>query len=307
MGHMKAYLPSEVDFRIEEIPNRTEPQNVLMCTPDYFDIIDVKNVHMEGQAGKLNKKEALRQWESLKKAYQQLLSKGILKDYWEIKGQPSCEDMVFCANQTFPWKTAAGEKVVVLSEMRHPSRQQEVPFFKTLFESKGYQTLRLKNAEMFEGMGDAIPHFGKNLIYGGYGHRTKKETYDELAALLNVTIVCLELIDERFYHLDTCFVPLDEDSVMLCPEAFTLDGLKVIESMFTNVFRIPAFEAAALFSLNAHTVNNVENGKKAAILHYGSKFTFEVLEKNGFEIIEIDTSEFMKSGGSVFCMKMMAY
>ena len=37
----------------------------------------------------------------------------------------------------------------------------------------------------------------------------------------------------------------------------------------------------------------------------GSTITVDVLKKEGYDVVEIDTSEFMKSGGSVFCMKMM--
>ena len=33
----------------------------------------------------------------------------------------------------------------------------------------------------------------------------------------------------------------------------------------------------------------------------------EKLKGEGFKVYEVDTSEFMKSGGSVFCMKMMHY
>ena len=31
------------------------------------------------------------------------------------------------------------------------------------------------------------------------------------------------------------------------------------------------------------------------------------LRSAGFNVVEVDTSEFMKSGGSVFCLKMMVY
>ena len=30
-------------FSINEIEKREEPTNVLLCTPDYFEIIDIKN------------------------------------------------------------------------------------------------------------------------------------------------------------------------------------------------------------------------------------------------------------------------
>lgn len=294
---------NNISFSINDIKDRTDPTRVLMCSPDYFDIVDVKNVHMQGHIGNTDKAQVNAQWQSLKDAYDALLTNKVLDEVSVIPGAKDCEDMVFCANQTLPWKMEDGSEVVVMSRMRHESRQREVPYFEEFFKNKGFKPLHFNNVKMFEGMGDVIPHPGKRLLYGGYGHRTTAEAYDELATMLQTPVVALELINPKFYHLDTCFVPLSKDSVMLCKEAFTEEGLAMIRQLFTKVYYIPEYEAEKYFSLNAHAFN--AHGTKTAILQKGSAITVDVLKQEGYNVVEIETGEFMKSGGSVFCMKMM--
>lgn len=302
----KVYTASEINFTIDQVVERAEPRQLLMCAPDYFDVVDVKNVHMAGNAGKIDKQKALKEWDLLKIAFAEAIPAGILDYIHVIPGAKDCEDMVFTANQSFPWLNQNSEKVVVMSKMRHESRKREVPFFEKFYKELGYQILHLEKSQMFEGMGDLIPHSGKMLLYGGYGHRTNKNSYTELSELLNVPIVALELIDERFYHLDTCFVSLNPDAVMICKEAFTRDGLNTLDKLYKRVHYIPIEEAIDYFALNAHTMYN-NCGKKMAFIQQGSTFTLGILQNEGFEVIEVDTSEYMKSGGSVFCMKMMVY
>lgn len=294
---------NNISFSINDIKDRTDPTRVLMCSPDYFDIVDVKNVHMQGHIGNTDKAQVNAQWQSLKDAYDALLTNKVLDEVSVIPGAPGCEDMVFCANQTLPWKMEDGSEVVVMSRMRHESRQREVPYFEEFFKNKGFKPLHFNNVKMFEGMGDVIPHPGKRLLYGGYGHRTTAEAYDELATMLQTPVVALELINPKFYHLDTCFVPLSKDSVMLCKEAFTEEGLAMIRQLFTKVYYIPEYETEKYFSLNAHAFD--AHGTKTAILQKGSAITVDVLKQEGYNVVEIETGEFMKSGGSVFCMKMM--
>ena len=294
---------NNISFSINDIKDRTDPTRVLMCSPDYFDIVDVKNVHMQGHIGNTDKAQVNAQWQSLKDAYDALLTNIVLDEVSVIPGAEGCEDMVFCANQTLPWKMEDGSEVVVMSRMRHESRQREVPYFEEFFKNKGFKPLHFNNVKMFEGMGDVIPHPGKRLLYGGYGHRTTAEAYDELATMLQTPVVALELINPKFYHLNTCFVPLSKDSVMLCKEAFTEEGLAMIRQLFTKVYYIPEYEAEKYFSLNAHAFD--AHGTKTAILQKGSAITVDVLKQEGYNVVEIETGEFMKSGGSVFCMKMM--
>jgi N-dimethylarginine dimethylaminohydrolase len=43
------------------------------------------------------------------------------------------------------------------------------------------------------------------------------------------------------------------------------------------------------------------------VLQKGSASACADLRRLGFKPVEVDTSEFMKSGGSVFCMKQVVY
>lgn len=306
----KVYSPEEINFGILELYDRIEPKNVLMCTPAYFEVMDVKNIHMQEHIGQTNKSKANQQWEAIRDIYKDLVQRSILDSFNEIHGAEGLEDMVFAANQTFPWILQSGEKVVVLSNMKFVSRQNEVPHFRKFFEDKGYRLIDLETKDYFEGMGDTIAHPGKRLLYGGFGHRTEKEVFSEIAEKLEVPVVTLELVDERFYHLDTCFLPLDEDHVILCPEAFSLTSLQALEKLFKNIIRISGYEAEKTFALNAHIININPldtNTRKIAIIQYGSVQSYEHLSQHQFEVKEVDTSEYMNSGGSVFCMKMMFY
>ena len=300
-----SYAPADVAFSADDLAPRIEPRKILLCSPEHFDVKDEKNVHMQGQQGKVDRARAFRQWESLVNIYGQLKNDGILDDVRTIPGAEDTEDMVFCANQTFPW-TVRGERVVLMSRMRHASRRREVVFFENFFRELGYTILKLEESKYtLEGMGDMIPHVGRQLIYGGYGYRTDPEVYQEVAEKLQAPVVMLHLTDPRFYHLDTCFIPMDEHSVLLCREAFDEQSLGVIRKLFKDVHEVPVEEAEKLFSLNAHLITGSQ--RKKAVLQQGTVVTKNVLTQKGFDIIETDTSEFMKSGGSVFCMKMMFY
>jgi N-dimethylarginine dimethylaminohydrolase len=303
----KVYRTSEIDFSLQDTAVMPLPRKVLMCRPTYFEVIDVKNVHMESQTGKVDKHAAMQEWEGLKSAYEELVKTQLLDNVWVIEGAPGCEDMVFAANQSFPWLTEEGRKVVVMSKMFHESRKREVPYFEDFYKVQGYEIIHLHKTSNFEGMGDTIPHPGKRLLYGGYGHRSTQNAYEELTTVLKVPVVALQLPDPRFYHLDTCFVPLDENEVMLCREAFTEEGLSAISKLFEKVHIIPVDEASAYFSLNAHVLHDDATNRKVAFLHPGSKETVKLLRSLQFEVHEISTHEFMKSGGSVFCMKMMMF
>jgi N-dimethylarginine dimethylaminohydrolase len=303
----KVYSGSEIDFNIYNAQDRLEPRKLLMCTPEHYDIVDVKNPYMENNIKTVSRTAAKRQWKALRDVYMKLWENKLLDEVVLINSQEGMEDMIFVANQTFPWLTKSGEKVVVLGKMKHESRQREVPYFAEFFEKNGYRTIELKNTDLFEGTGDTVSHIGKRLLYGGYGYRTDKNAFSELAEVLDIPIVALELVDDRFFMLSMCFLPLDVDTVMIVPDAFSFESYSIIKHMFKNVIRIPDFEAMKYFSLNAHTLHDRKTRNKTVIMQYGSSLSYHALAEQGYNIIEVDTSEFMKSGGSVYNMKLMLY
>jgi N-dimethylarginine dimethylaminohydrolase len=301
----RCYPATEIDFSYADLKDMPVPDRILMVTPTYFDVIDVKNTYMEGQMGMINKDLARQQWDSLFQICKQLEIEGVLSEVALIEGVPDLVDMVFSANQSLPWMLPTGQKVVVLSNMRYEGRKDEVQYFKPFYEERGYLIQQLSEEILLEGNGDFIPHPGRRLLWAGHGHRSNLEAAVQLAEMLQTPIIPLKLVSEYFYHLDTCFVPIDERTVMLCSAAFDEESLSAIRQVFETVIDIPEDEAVSTFSLNALVLQAAES--KHAILQKGSVETIKALRTAGCILHETDTAEFMKSGGSVFCMKMLFF
>ncbi|MCC7527722.1 MAG: amidinotransferase [Candidatus Melainabacteria bacterium] len=290
------------DYRLGDFPKRLEPGNVLMCPPTHFTVKTVQNPFMEGKVGTVDTELAKKQWQALKEIYE-----SIGCEVKTIDPVEDLEDMVFAANQVLPGLDDNGRPFVILGEMRNAKRNEEVPWYRRWFVANGYHVIDIDDAMVneeytpcFEGQGDAIWHPGRKLLWCAYGPRTDKQSATLLNSLLNVTVLQLKLNDARFYHLDTCFCTIDEDTVMIYEGAFDADGLALIGHFFKKVISVSENEALN-FALNAVAING------NVILQKGSPQIVETLKKSGFTPIEVDTSEFMKSGGSVFCLKMMVY
>ncbi len=287
----------QLDFTLADLPALPLPRHVLMTTPAHFEVAYVINPHMEGNVGTTDAGRARQEWEALRDAYAAL---GL--DVHTIEGAEGLPDMVFCANQTLPFLTPEGEKGVLLSQMHAPQRRGEVPHYRTYFSGQGYEVSALPPGirRGFEGMGDALWHPGRRLLWGGYGFRTGLEAYEKASELLGTRIVALRLDDPDFYHLDTCLSLLDEKTALYAPVAFQPDGLELLRRLIPTLIEAPESEARGLFACNAHCPDG-----KHVLIQRGCDTTNERLRAAGFTPVEVETGEFLKSGGSVFCMKMM--
>lgn len=303
----KAYGPNEVHFNLDDCDVRNEPRKIFMCTPTFYNVVDVKNVHMQHSRGTVNRDKANLQWDQLRNTYLAFKNQKLLDEVYTIEGVEGLEDMVFCANQSFPWVMWNGEKIALMSRMRHENRQNEVPYIEDFYKDHGYKVLELQSKYHFEGMGDLIPHPTKRLLYGGYGFRSDKNVYDEISRTLDAPVITLELINEQFYHLDTCFLPLNHTEVMIAPDAFSPESLSIIRRMFEGVYEIPEHEALEGFACNAHIIYGSNRQSSAAIVQRNNPVSLNIIQQSAGTVIESDTSEFIKSGGSNFCLKMMVY
>ena len=292
--------PDDLDFRADERPSLPRPNRVLLTTPTHFDVEYVINPHMSENVGAVNRDIAFQQWKALRATYTALDVTPTV-----VNGQSGLPDMVFCANQTLPYsRPDTEERGVILSRMHADERKDEVPYYADFFDQNGYDVKRLPddlNGD-FEGMGDAIWHPGRFLLWGGYGFRTSPEVYEAISDMLEVPVLILELTDGDYYHLDTCFCPLDSEHVLIAPAAFTDRGLSLIHECFDTVIEAPDDEARHQFACNAHSPDGTH-----VLIQEGCEGTVARLRDEGFRPVELDTSEFLKAGGSVFCMKQMIW
>lgn len=270
------------------------PSKVLMISPDHYGVDYVINPHMKTQSGELpivDEQRAKFQWEKLRQKIKELgLSVTVLP------GQEGLPDMVFAANQTLPLDS----KRVLTSKMATKERANEVKFLSQFFQNHGYQVKELPfTVERFEGTGDGIWHQGMDLLWVGYGPRTSYSALEYLSNDLGLAVAPLELIDENFYHLDTCFAVIDSRTVVWTPKAFSYKSQELIDNFFPVTIEIPYEEAMESFSCNCWSVDG-----KNVIVPTNTTILQKKLRSHGFEVHEVDTSEYLKSGGSVFCLKL---
>lgn len=289
----------QIDFTVKDIPSMPPPRKVMMVKPTFFDVEYVINPHMAGQIGSVDKMQAQNEWNHLLDAYKEL---GF--EVHVLDGERDLPDMVFCANQSLPSIDQEGNLKAVMSRMSTEQRKEEVSHIEKWLKKMGYEILTLDPDKVseFEGMGDALWHYKRRLLWGGYGFRTSPEAYEELSNLLGVPVIALELVNDKFYHLDTCLCSLNSDTVLIYPDAFTAEGLAMIKKLVPNVIEASSYEAEKLFAVNATAPDGLN-----VLIQQGCTDVNKKLRDHGFKVHEFSTFEFLKSGGSVFCMKLMLW
>ncbi|HMS34079.1 MAG TPA: arginine deiminase-related protein [Ignavibacteria bacterium] len=274
------------------------PLKILMCSPEFFEVNYSGNEFMKGNIDNVNKEKAMSQWTHLKSVYKDLGYEVVL-----IEPVKELVDMVFTANQSLPFLDAEGNKKVILSKMKNDQRKNEVKYFKDFYLRRDYAVIELPDEiRYFESMGDCVIDYERNILFGGYGFRTEEKTYDFIANYTDFKIVKLKLINPVLYHLDTCFSIINSDTAVIQKSAFDETGLNSIKDSFKTIIYAEEKENLDYFVCNCHCPDG-----KNVIVQRGSIKFIEDITKTGLNLIEVETGEFMKSGGSVFCMKIMIY
>ncbi|MCW5313578.1 TIGR00300 family protein [Nostoc sp. KVJ3] len=260
----------------------------LMCPPDHYDVDYVINPWMEGNIHKSSRDRAVEQWQGL---YQILKQHAIVDLVPPEKGWP---DLVFTANAGL----VLGDNVV-LSRFLHKERQGEEPFFKQWFEANGYTVNELPKDLPFEGAGDALLDREGRWLWAGYGFRSELDSHPYLAKWLDIEVLSLRLIDERFYHLDTCFCPLANGYLLYYPAAFDSYSNRLIEMRVAPEKRIAIAEADAVnFACNTVNVDSI------VIMNKASDALKTRLAEVGFQVLETPLTEFLKAGGAAKCLTL---
>jgi N-dimethylarginine dimethylaminohydrolase len=120
-----------------------------------------------------------------------------------------------------------------------------------------------------------------------------------IAKTFGQEVVGLELVSDRFYHLDTCFCPLSGGAVLYYPEAFTPEALAAIRERVAPAQRIEASAAEAA----AFCVNAVNLGPKVIMARAPASLKAK-LEARGYGLTEVDLDPFILSGGAAYCMTL---
>jgi N-dimethylarginine dimethylaminohydrolase len=260
----------------------------LMCFPQYFGVEYVINPWMNHQVHRTNDQLAESQWLSLQ---------GILRRYAEVSLLPSIKglpDLVFTANAAVIHRQTA-----LVSSFRHPQRQPETQYFADWLAQDGFTVHTLPDDVLFEGAGDALFDRDKPLLWFGHGLRSDASALPYLEKLIGMEVQPLELCDPCFYHLDTCFCPLEGGYLLYYPGAFTDRSKTAIEA------RVPAHQRLTVSREDAsHFACNAVNIGEKVIMNQSSGEMTAWLTKRRFTVIETPLTEFMKSGGAAKCLSL---
>jgi N-dimethylarginine dimethylaminohydrolase len=259
------------------------PRRYLMCRPDHFEVSYAINPWMD-VARSVDRELAIAQWEALRQAYLDLGH-----EVHVIVPEPGLPDMVFAANGGLVIEGRA-----LGARFTHPERRAEGPAYLSWLTGAGLRDV-IEPVHTNEGEGDFL--VVGELVLAGTGFRTDPGAHGEVQELFGVPVISLQLIDPRFYHLDTALAVLDDATVAYYPEAFSAGSRAVLRRLFPDA--VLATEAdAVVLGLNA-----VSDGYHVVLPSAAVALAAE-LRARGYAPIGVDLSELLKAGGSVKCCTM---
>jgi N-dimethylarginine dimethylaminohydrolase len=255
-----------------------------MCPPDFYGIEYEINPWMNTER-QADHAVAVEQWNGL---CRHIESAGAQISLLEpVAGLP---DLVFTANAAMIYGRRA-----LLSRFRHRQRQGEEPYNRRWLSDHGFEVLDVPEHFSFEGAGDAL--FCGDTLFAGYRMRSDAAGHQAIGKMLAVRVIPVELIDTRYYHLDTCFCPLAPGEAIWYPPAFDDYGQRAIREHVPNLVKVTTTEAQR-FACNAvvigrHVITNIDCDELHA-----------ALSKRGYDPLATPLDEFVKAGGSAKCLTL---
>lgn len=268
---------------------RPRRRRILVCRPEYFTVDYVINPWMQGNTDRPVHEKVVEQWQGLRDTFAR---HGDVEELAPVDGLP---DLVFTAN--------AGvvlDDKFLCSHFRHPQRRGEETVFARWFGDRGYEVGRMPEGVYFEGAGDALfCRRDPNRLWMGYGFRTVLDAAEHIAGFLDIEVKPLRLVDERFYHLDTCFCPLDGGRLVYYADGFDDRSRRAIEEYYAEEDRHAVSERDAVhFACNA-----VDLGGTLVMNNCTAEME-ERLRAWGFDVIRQPLGQFIMSGGSAKCLSL---
>ena len=258
--------------------------HILMCPPDYYGIHYEINPWMD-ISRQAEHAVAVEQWNALHKEIEAAGAKVSLLQ--PVEGLP---DLVFTANAAMIYRQRA-----LVSRFRHRQRQGEEPYNRRWFIEHGYEVAEAPENFSFEGAGDAL--FCGDTLYAGYRMRSDAAGHQQIGRMLGVRVIPVELVDARYYHLDTCFCPLANGEAIWYPPAFDDYGQRAIRELINQLIDVERDEAER-FACNAVVIGG------RVIMNTGCERLRAELTTRGYEPVATPLDEFVKAGGSAKCLTL---
>ena len=252
----------------------------LMCAVDHFDVGYELNPWVNTRRA-VNGQLARAQWQILYK----ILTDQLGADVDLIEPVNGLPNMVFTGNAGL-----VSGQVFIPSHFRQRERQPETAFFESWFRERGYEIASLPKAYFFEGEGDAF--IMGDVLISGYRDPTDAHAHALVADILRCQRHSFKLVDDRFYRLDTCFLPLGATTAVYYPNAFQDSAASALKKVLKKHIFLRLEEALNL------VCHSIVVGK-SLITPMACKPTNEMLKLLGYQVHPLDLSEFAKLGAGI--------
>jgi N-dimethylarginine dimethylaminohydrolase len=238
--------------------------------------------------------EATRGWQRLKATYERLGAEVVVQP--PLPGLP---DMVFTANAAMVL-----DRKVLLARFACAERRGEEAHDRSFFEelrARGVvdELLEPPPGLAFEGAGDAVWDAHRGLVWVGWGQRSSPGIDRVIADAFSIPAVALELVDPRFYHLDTCFCILSGGEIIIHAPAFSAASLAKLRELVDPALLIEADDDDARHL----AVNSVCLDRDVVLCHASPRLRGQ-LEERGYRAHVVPLDSFNRSGGAAYCLTL---
>jgi N-dimethylarginine dimethylaminohydrolase len=255
-----------------------------MCPPDYYGIEYEINPWMS-RSRQSDPEQSRRQWAGLKALLEELGAEIRLLE--PVRGLP---DLVFTANAALIFHNK-----VYLARFRYPARQSETPVDEAWFREQEFECTTLPDRWSFEGAGDAL--FCGDTLFGAYVIRSDAGALHWLGGQIGCRTIPLQLVDQYYYHLDTCFCPLSDTEALYFPPAFDEYAQRSLVEHIPGLIEVAPDEATR-FACNAVVVG------RHVVINTGCPKLETELHDRGYIPHSTELDEFIKAGGSAKCLTL---
>jgi len=280
----------------------TEPTRLLMVDPAHYEVCYSINPWMEPGRWQQDPVGLHAQAVAASHALREALeSAGAVVEM--APGAPGLPDMVFPANAGVVLDGRA-----LVARFHHVERRGEEPHFLAIFESlraRGWlhEVGQLPEGCFQEGAGDCHWDATRGHFWAGFGPRSSRASIDALAAFFGQEVVPLELVSDRCYHLDVGFCVLSGGHILYLPDALTEAARRALRERVSDHWLIEGDEDD-LRHFNLNAVSLVGPQGPTVVTTRCTPRLRAVLQGHGYQVVEVDLSPFMLSGGGAYCMTL---
>ena len=230
-------------------------RDLLLCPPDYYGIEYEINPWMSRARG-ADTPLVQAQWRGL---HEKLLSLGC--NVHLVPPKPKLPDMVFTANAGL----TVGRKFIP-SNFRHKERAAEAPLFARLDGGTRLRNHLAAGGSIFRrGRRRALCR-RRAFLWLQVSHR-RRARIGRVAEIFNCLVISVELVDPRFYHIDTCFCPLTDGGAVWFPAAFDEYGQRTIRDHVPEPDRRGRRRSGAFFLQRGRPGSRHRHARRRAQAH----------------------------------------